>query len=286
MDTTSYGFALAAGLVAAFNPCGFAMLPAYLTLAVIGEGGARSGRVAALSRALGATAAMTAGFLLVFGGFGLLVAPLAGAVQQHLPWVTVLIGVALVGLGGWMLAGRELTVLLPRPGRGAPTARLGSMFGYGIAYALASLSCTIGPFLAVTATTFGGGSVLAGVGVFLAYGAGMALVVGVLAVGTALAGTALAGAGLTARARRLLPHLNRIGGALLVLVGCYIGYYGVYELRLAAGADPDDPIVDGFASVQGVAAGWVDAVGVVPLLAVLAALVVGAWLLGQHRRAT
>ncbi|MGQ0483370.1 MAG: cytochrome c biogenesis CcdA family protein [Pseudonocardia sp.] len=288
MDTASYGFALAAGLVAAFNPCGFAMLPAYLTLAVVGEGvgedgegTAGTGRVAALGRALGATLAMTAGFLLVFGGFGLLVAPLAGAVQQHLPWVTVLIGVGLVGLGGWMLAGRELTVLLPRPGRGAPTARLGSMFGYGLAYALASLSCTIGPFLAVTASSLRGGSLLGGVGVFLAYGAGMALVVGVLAVATALAG-----AGLATRARRLLPHLNRIGGALLVLVGCYVGYYGVYELRLAAGAAPDDPVVDGFGAVQGEVAGWVDAIGVVPLLAALAglvAVVAVAALLGRRR---
>jgi len=95
VDLGLYGFALAAGMVAAFNPCGFAMMPAYLSLTVHGSGhdsGEAPGWARALGRALGATAAMTAGFVLVFGTFGLLVAPLAAAVQAHLPWVTVASG--------------------------------------------------------------------------------------------------------------------------------------------------------------------------------------------------
>ena len=48
---------------------------------------------------------------------------------------------------------------------------------------------------------------------------------------------------LATRARTLLPHVSRIGGALLVLVGAYVAYYGVYELRLFFGdADPADPV--------------------------------------------
>jgi cytochrome c biogenesis protein CcdA len=267
MDVGLYGFALAAGLVAALNPCGFAMLPAYLTLSVQGSGQA-PGRATALGRALGATAAMTAGFVLVFGTFGLLVAPLATAVQAYLPWVTVLIGVGLLALGGWQLSGRELTVLLPKPGRGAPTARLGSMLGYGVAYALASLSCTIGPFIAVTATAFQAGSTLAGAAAFVVYGLGMAVVVGLLAVTVALAGDALA-----VRARRLLPRLNRIAGGLLVLVGLYVGYYGVFELRLAAGGSATDPVVDAAAHTQGLLARWVGVIGPWPLVALLVVLI-------------
>ncbi len=177
MDPQTLGFALAAGLVAALNPCGFSMLPAYLALVVVGDGEQR-GRGAAVGRALGATAVMALGFLVVFGTFGLLIAPLTSSVQQYLPAVTVLIGAAMVGLGIWMLTGRELTVVLPKLRRGAPTAQLSSMFGYGLAYAIASLSCTIGPFLAVTSTTFRSGSILGGVLAYLAYGAGMTIVVG------------------------------------------------------------------------------------------------------------
>lgn len=191
----------------------FAMLPAYLTLVVIGDGGETRSRATAVGRALVATAAMALGFLVVFGTFGLLIAPLAASVQQYLPAITVVIGLSLVALGIWMLTDRQLT-LLPKPVRGAPTARLGSMFGYGLAYAIASLSCTIGPFLVVTSATFRSGSLLGGVAAYLAYGLGMALVVGVLATAVALASPAV-----ITGARWLLPHINRIGGGLLCSSG-------------------------------------------------------------------
>lgn len=289
MDLDTIGFALAAGLVAAVNPCGFAMLPGYLALVVAGEEGSgekgpgeerHSSKAAAMARALAATAMMALGFLLVFGTFGLVISPLASSVQQYLPAVTVVIGAALLALGVWMLSGREITLLLPKPGRGAPTARLGSMFGYGLAYAIASLSCTIGPFLAVTAGTFRSGSVLDGVLAYLAYGTGMALVVGVLAVATALASSAVARG-----ARRLLPYVNRISGVLLVVVGLYVGYYGIYELRLYLGDGPaSDPVVVAAGQLQGVLAGWVDRIGPLPLLLLLAVLIGGTVLFTRSRR--
>ena len=95
MDQELIGLAFAAGLVAALNPCGFAMLPAYLALVVRGEGnGERSDALTALSRAVAATAAMALGFIAVFGTFGLLTVAAASTVQRYLPYVTVAIGVA------------------------------------------------------------------------------------------------------------------------------------------------------------------------------------------------
>ncbi|MBV9139794.1 MAG: cytochrome c biogenesis protein CcdA [Pseudonocardiales bacterium] len=276
MSGQTLGFALAAGLVAALNPCGFAMLPGYLTLVVIGDEGDQRSRVSAVGRALVATAAMALGFLLVFGAFGLLIAPLAASVQRYLPAFTVVIGLGLVALGVWMLTDRQLTLLLPKLSRGAPSARLSSMFGYGLAYAIASLSCTIGPFLAVTSATFQSGSIVGGLAAYLAYGMGMTLVVGVLASAVALANSAV-----TAGARVVLPYVNRIGGGLLVLVGCYVGYYGSYELRLYVGhGNPADPVVEAAGAIQETLAGWVDGIGVLPLLVVLVVLVLSAALLG------
>lgn len=279
IDGQTLGFSLAAGLVAALNPCGFAMLPGYLTLVVIGDEGDQRSRASAVGRALVATAAMALGFLLVFGAFGLLIAPLAASVQRYLPALTVVIGLGLVALGVWMLTDRQLTLVAPKLSRGAPSARLGSMFGYGLAYAIASLSCTIGPFLAVTSATFRSGSIVGGVAAYLAYGMGMTLVVGVLASAVALANSAV-----TAGARLVLPYLNRIGGGLLVLVGCYVGYYGSYELRLYFGhGNPADPVVEAAGAIQEILAGWVDGIGVLPLLVVLVVLVLGAALLGGRR---
>jgi cytochrome c biogenesis protein CcdA len=278
VDQDLVGLALAAGLVAALNPCGFAMLPAYLALVVRGED---VGRRAAVGRAVTATAAMAAGFLTVFGGFGLLTLSAASTVQRYLPYVTVLIGITLVALGIWLLSGREITVHAVASGaRWAPSARLGSMFTYGISYAIASLSCTVGPFLAVTAAGLRGGSVLRGVSVYVAYAAGFTLVVGVLAVAAALASSAA-----VERMRRIVPYVNRISGALLVVVGVYVGYYGLYEIRLFTGnGNPVDPVVTAAGRVQGAIAGWVHQHGAWPWLVALAVLSVVA--LGAAWRAS
>ena len=261
--TDSLILALTAGMVAALNPCGFALLPAYLTLLVRRTAGGNP-----VGRALGATAAMTAGFVAVFGAFGLVMVPLAISLGTFLSWATVVVGVALVLLGVWLLSGRELLVRLPRLGGGAPTGGPASMVAYGVAYAVASLSCTIAPFLAVTTSTFRLQSTPAGIAVFVAYALGMGLVVGVLAVSVALAQD-----GLVWRLRGAMPYVNRISGVLLVVAGAYVTYYGVYEIRLAGGRISDDPVVGAATAVQGAVSRFVTDVGPWVVLAVLAVLV-------------
>jgi cytochrome c biogenesis protein CcdA len=267
------GLAFAAGLVAALNPCGFAMLPAYLTLVVRNADG---GVVVSVGRAVAATCAMALGFLAVFGTFGLLTVSLASTVQRWTPYATIFIGVLLVLAGTVLLAGRELTLLLPnrlrRSVSRAPTHQLGSMFGYGVGYAIASLSCTVGPFLAVTGAGVGSASTLIRIWIYVAYTAGFALVIGALAVGAALAGTAV-----VERLRRILPHANRIGGAVLVIVGLYVAYYGYYEVRLFTdGGNTSDPVVGAAGRLQSAVAGWVYRHGPTPWIVLLAMLVAGA----------
>ncbi|HEX2133577.1 MAG TPA: cytochrome c biogenesis protein CcdA [Actinophytocola sp.] len=270
--TGDLAFALGAGMLATVNPCGFAMLPGYLAL-VVGSRG--------VGRALAAAGLMTVGFVAVFGVFGLLSAPLAGALQRWLPVVTIVVGVGLVVLGALLLAGRELRVLVPKPARGAPNARLVSMVGYGVAFAVASLSCSIGPFLAAAGVALRTGALAT----FGAYALGMGLVVAVLAVAAALASTAVV-AGL----RRAMPYVTRAGGALLVVTGLYVGYYGYYELRLFhLGGSAVDPVVRAAGSVQAALVAWLDAVGPVPLVVALVVLAGGVWLARRrwsaaHRR--
>lgn len=273
MQQDLVGLAFAAGLVAALNPCGFAMLPAYLALVVRGNGNSVP---AAVGRAVAATAAMTLGFLTVFGVFGLLTVSLASTVQRYVPYVTFVIGIVLVALGIWLVSGPQLSLLVPnrmaRSASGAPTSRLGSMFGYGVGYAVASLSCTVGPFLAVTGAGLSGTSVRGRVWIYVAYAGGFALVVGALAVVVALAGSALAD-----RIRRILPYVNRIGGAVLILVGLYVAYYGYYEVQLFnAGGNPADPVIAGAGRLQGAIAGWVHRHGSWPWMIVLVVSIVGA----------
>src|ERR1700753_3481181 len=118
------------------------MLPAYLLLVVRDQ---QASPVRAVGHALSATAGMALGFLTVFGVFGALTISAATTGQRYLPHATVVIGIVLGALGIWRLSGRELAALTPRPlgPRWAPKqrrSRIAGMYGYGISYAIASLS--------------------------------------------------------------------------------------------------------------------------------------------------
>jgi len=279
MTDAPLALALAAGTLAAVNPCGFALLPAYLSFLVSGGDAAGTGRGAAVGRALTTTAAMTAGFVVVFGVFGLVVAPAAGAVQRHLPWLTIGIGLLLIVLGGVLLAGRQLPGIGMVPSRAPATSRsVLSMVVFGMAYAAASLSCTIAPFLAIVAASFRAGSVASGVALFVAYAAGMGLTVAVAAVTVALARD-----GLLRRVRRAAPLLSRVGGALLVAAGGYVAWYGWYEIRLLRGGSGGDPLIDGAGMVQRWLAATLDQAGAAVLATVLVVLLAGAGLLRLAR---
>ncbi len=232
-----FALALTAGMAATVNPCGFALLPAYLSAFVgLDEGSSRS---TAVGRGLKVSAVLTLGFVAVFGVIGIVITKFISGIQEYLPWATVVIGLGLIGLGIYLLSGRELVLNIPKLQRGGADGTLLSMFLFGVSYAVASLSCTIGPFLAVTSTTFRNESYLSGVTVFVLYGLGMGIVVSVLTLAVALAKD-----GLVSRFRSLLPKMNKFAGIFLLVAGSYVAYYGYYEVRLFFYDGPvDDPVI-------------------------------------------
>ncbi|MFI5898175.1 cytochrome c biogenesis CcdA family protein [Actinoplanes sp. NPDC051513] len=269
--------ALTAGMLGAVNPCGFALLPAYLSV-LISAGTLSPGR--AVARALRCTAALTVGYVVVFGAFGLALTPVAGEIQPRLPWVTVAFGLALAGLGGWLALGGSLPAF---PSVRAPrlTGSAWSMVVFGMAYAVASLGCAVGPFLALVVSSLRAGSIGGGLLLYVSYAAGMGLVVGVTAVAVALLRVSL-----VTRARRLLAMVPRAGGVILVISGLYVAYYGWYELRLArdlrlAGRDP---VVAAAGGVQQRLAAVVDSIGPITLAVLLAVLVLGPLIVGLAKR--
>lgn len=269
IDGAALALALGAGVVAALNPCGFALLPAYLSLLVLDE---QPSWTVAVIRALRATTAMTAGFVAVFALFGLAVAPVASSLQQYLPAFTVALGVVLALAGAWVLAGHGISV--PRLGRRRRDRRpltdsISSMAGFGASYAVASLGCTIAPFLAVVVTAFRAGSTAEGLLAFLAYAVGMGVVVGAASVAVALTRSGVIG-----RLRSLGGALTRLGGALLLVAGAYVAWYGVWELRVFHAGAGSDPVVDAAGELQRWLADTAQAVGVGGFLLTLAVLVV------------
>jgi cytochrome c-type biogenesis protein len=274
-------YAFLQGLVGALNPCGFAMLPAYLSLVVLGDDTTQSGRQSLSSavRALLATTAMSLGFVVVFGCFGTVSDSISWEVQRSLPIATALTGAAMVVLGLWflvrLLRSGDAMIRLPSWSNGTPTTRISSMFGYGLVYAVSSLSCGFGSFVTVVSLTFQAGASNLGLLSCFAYAGGMTVVVGSLAVSAALAHSVIA-----TGVRKLLPHISKISAALVILAGLYMAYYGLYEYRLLrADGNPKNEIIAAALAVQGWLAAAVDAFSPWEWIAILCFLLVlaGVW---------
>jgi len=257
MDSTLV-YAFSVGMVATFNPCGFAMLPAYLSyfLGLEDDDELDHRTATTVLRAVGVGAAMTAGFLVVFGVLGLVLDPVLSSINDKLPWVTMLLGLVLVVMGIRSLMGREIALRLPKVGRAPQSREMWSVFAFGISYALVSLSCTIALFIAAISTVIEQQNLLVGMAAFLAYGLGMGIVLMVLTMSIALARQ-----GVLRRMRRILPHINRISGALLVLAGLYVVYYGWYELRVFSGETSGGGLAGWMFELNGRIASWIESVG-------------------------
>ena len=80
--------------------------------------------------------------------------------------------------------------------------------------------------------------------------------------------------------------LHRISGAVMLVVGLYVAWYGWFELRLfGSGETVDDPVIAAARRVQGALAGWVYSHGAWPwLIAFGAVAAAAAWGWARRRR--
>lgn len=221
------GYAVGAGMVAAFNPCGFAMLPSYLGL-YLGTAGESETSHRLGSRFLGALrvgGTVSLSFVLLFGVAGLVLSLATATIARSLPWLALAVGVVLVLVAGRVLAGAPLYVsfgerLAARMEARTRDVGLPGYFAYGLAYGLASLSCTLPIFLAVVGSALARSGFLAGALQFVLYALGMGLVICVLTLGVALFKQAA-----VRWARAVLPYVQPLSAVLLLGAGAYIVYY-------------------------------------------------------------
>jgi cytochrome c-type biogenesis protein len=279
-----FAYYLALGMVATVNPCGFAMLPAYLAYFLgVDDRDAEIPR-ASVATALRVALAVSAGFMAVFALAGLVVEMTALPVYENVPWISILIGLALFALGLAMLGGFEPRVRLPRLDRGGRERTIRSMFVFGVSYAIASIGCTLPLFLAAVSGTINRESVADGVMVFGIYALGMGLVLAALTVAMALARTSI-----VRLLRRVQPYIGRVAGGLVALAGAYVAYYGWLELRVArarGGAIPSSGITDRVTDWSYDVSDWIERTGPVRIAVVVAAALaaVALWAARQGAR--
>jgi cytochrome c biogenesis protein CcdA len=252
--------ALSAGILTTLNPCGFVLLPAYVAYVLHGPGerhavtASSTGWHVLRSGLLGVP--LTAGFLLIFlvaGG----VLTLGGHLVVGLfPWLALLVGAGLIGLGGLSLftrrmvelshLGRLTTWLAHRRRHGIPTSQLCqregadyiateaapailfpsqlvAAWGFGLGYGMSSLGCALPVFLLVVANASTTTDLRAVLAILAAYSLGIALVM--LAV--ALAAAAFYDLLRTA-IFPLLRWVQPLSAILIIAAGVYIV---VYQIR-------------------------------------------------------
>lgn len=265
-------FPLSAGLVAAFNPCGFAMLPAYVSYFLGLESDDETNMAKNVMRGLVVGLTMTLGFLFVFGVIGILTSTIVsnGTIESKIGYATMGFGVLMVPLGLAMLRGFEPKLKIPRLQAGGKSGQLPSIFLFGVSYAVVSVSCTIGIFLAVVAGSFTDEGIIDGTAVYLAYGAGMGLVIMILTLGVALARNSVA-----TNMRRVLPYVNKISGGMLVLAGIYLVIYGWWEVQVLRGSADSNALIDLSEDMQNRLTTWVSDVGATRLATAVTVLIVG-----------
>jgi cytochrome c biogenesis protein CcdA len=247
LDGALVGYALTIGLTGLINPCGLPLLPAYLALFIDGVDRPWPSRLWAALRSGGS---LMTGFVGVFGVAGLAEAWLTVAVTDFAPWLMLVVGAGILVLGVLSLTGTAPALHLPglsfRPGRGAL-----AMIGFGAAYAVGSISCSLPIFIAAVGSTLATAVPLQSVAVFIAYALGMGLFATAASVIAAFGGATALHA-----FRPLARALPRIAGGVCVLVGLYLVGYWAHVLGAPDAIAALAAVVDG---VQSALVSWLDA---------------------------
>jgi cytochrome c biogenesis protein CcdA len=112
----AYSFML--GILAAVNPCGFVLLPAYLLYFLGIDSANPAAQRAPIRRALLVSAAVSSGFMLVFLIIGTISRLFTQWIELNAKYAGLLIGIALVVMGLAMLAGWKPSFITPSIGGG------------------------------------------------------------------------------------------------------------------------------------------------------------------------
>lgn len=213
-DFALLAFAFGVGFVAFANPCGLAVLMAYVTNFF----SQKTKHATAIGKlAYGASAGMLAtfGFITLFAIAGILIGFVSRSIADWIPYVNVALGVGLIGYAYHLHRGGSLNVHF----RVKPTRldRPLSFYNFGIVYALASFGCTLPLFMTVVVATLGTGDLAAGLQTFAAYSLGMGLAMTMVTVALATSQSWI-----SSIIDNLQPKMHRLNIEVMALVGAYL----------------------------------------------------------------
>lgn len=258
MISVDLAFPLAAGLIAAFNPCGFAMLPAYLSYFLGLESDNSDEREVGILNGLKVSLTLSLGFVFVFAIIGILTNTIISeaSIEKQAGYITLGIGIILVLVGVAMVAGYHPVLNVPRIHMGTSNRQLPSIFLFGISYAFVSIGCSAPIFFLTVGGSFSRDGIINGSAVFISYALGMSIVITVLTVGISIARSSI-----TEKYKSIMKYLNPISGIFLSISGFFLSAYGWWEIQVSRGNYGTNPLVDLSLRGSGRLSNWVNDVG-------------------------
>jgi len=225
IDSGLIGLAFISGMAAVFSPCGIAMLPAYVAMYFDKKESSRSNKI---KKGILFGLTVTASFFVVFLVMGLALSFFGRGLIIYTPWIALFLGFILVVLGILMMTGKHVAIFSRHLNKLANKFKMNkssnqykTFFLFGIGYSIAALSCTFPLFLTIVSIAIASsGNILGSLYAFLIYASGM----GVMMIGISI-GAATSKEFVSDKLRRIMPHMHKISGFVIMLAGIYIIYY-------------------------------------------------------------
>ena len=226
--------AFSAGMASFVNPCGFALLPVYITYYFKNEGLEKSTLMRRIFAGLLFGSMVSLGFVAVFSLVGIAITYLGRGLLRYAGWFDLSIGILLVIIGFIYLFNLNEKINLSRLtnfGEKLKSNKLKnkyiSFFLYGMGFAIASLGCTLPIFLLVVATALKSSGLFNGLVIFLIYAAGMSLFMIIFSLAVAFSKTII-----EKLLKKWLPYIYKVGAFIVIIAGIYLIYNQVVLGRL------------------------------------------------------
>ncbi|MEX0647485.1 MAG: cytochrome c biogenesis protein CcdA [Balneolaceae bacterium] len=212
-------FSFIQGVLAFLAPCAVALLPGYIAAFISRNSQADPGIGTRMARGLKLALLSILGILIIYAIAGGMIIAASQLLKDYMKWITVGMGIVLVILGVFMVAGKNISFSL---NVNNPTHKSEAVeaFIFGIAYAIGALGCLFPLFLVVATQAMAAPTAWQGasyIGAYFIGISGMMIAVILLSV--------FAKDLLMKYLRKILPHMEQITGILLILAGIYVIYY-------------------------------------------------------------
>ena len=232
LDIFNLGYSFIAGVLAAINPCGIVMLPAYLSLYVYSNSDDNDITTSKKIRnSLNIILFVGVGFVALFSLSAIIVSLSSELIGDLIPFLSILLSMLILYFGIGELKGEQIfsskiSSLSSKIGNPKNTNPIGFIL-FGVSYGLASVGCALPIFISVVTKSINAQSNQRIFLDFISYSLGMLSVIAILTAATFI----------SINSTKKLNNFFRkwsylVFGIFLTFAGIFMLSYWIYDLRL------------------------------------------------------